>query len=54
MPVKSPLYESDFYAWSREQVELLRAGTLAKADIEHIAEKSTAWAERKSASSSAA
>jgi hypothetical protein len=39
MPVKSRLYESDFYAWSREQAELLRAGKLAEADIEHIAEE---------------
>jgi Domain of unknown function DUF29 len=39
MPVKSRLYESDFYAWSREQAELLRAGKLAAADIEHIAEE---------------
>jgi hypothetical protein len=39
MPVKSTLYDRDFYAWSREQVELLRAGKLAEADIEHIAEE---------------
>lgn len=39
MPVKSPLYDHDFYAWSREQAELLRAGKLAAADIEHIAEE---------------
>jgi hypothetical protein len=39
MPVKSRLYESDFYAWSREQAELLRAGEIDKADIEHIAEE---------------
>lgn len=39
MPVKSPLYDRDFYAWSREQVELLRAGRVAEADIEHIAEE---------------
>ena len=39
MPVKSPLYDRDFYAWSREQVELLRAGKLAEADIENIAEE---------------
>jgi hypothetical protein len=25
MPAKSPLYDRDFYAWSREQAELLRA-----------------------------
>ena len=39
MPVKSPLYDSDFYAWSRQQTELLRAGKLTQADIEHIAEE---------------
>ena len=39
MPVKSPLYDRDFYAWSREQAELLRAGKLVEADIEHIAEE---------------
>jgi hypothetical protein len=39
MPTRSPLYDSDFYAWSREQAELLRAGKLAEADIEHIAEE---------------
>jgi hypothetical protein len=39
MPVKSPLYDQDFYAWSRQQAELLRAGKLAQADIEHIAEE---------------
>jgi len=39
MPTRSPLYDSDFYAWSREQAELLRTGKLAEADIEHIAEE---------------
>jgi hypothetical protein len=39
MPTRSPLYDSDFYAWSREQTELLRAGKLGEADIEHIAEE---------------
>jgi Domain of unknown function DUF29 len=39
MPVKSPLYDRDFYAWSRQQADLLRAGKLAEADIEHIAEE---------------
>jgi hypothetical protein len=39
MSVKSLLYERDFYAWSRQQAELLRAGKLAEADIEHIAEE---------------
>jgi Domain of unknown function DUF29 len=39
MPVKSPLYDSDSYAWSREQAELLHSGKLDKADIDHIAEE---------------
>ncbi len=39
MPVKSPLYDRDFFAWSREQADLLRAGKLTHADIEHIAEE---------------
>ena len=39
MPAKSPLYDRDFFAWSRQQAELLRAGKLAQADIEHIAEE---------------
>ncbi len=39
MPAKSPLYEQDFYAWSRQQADLLRDGRLSEADIEHIAEE---------------
>jgi Domain of unknown function DUF29 len=39
MPAKSPLYENDFYAWSTQQAQLLRAGKLQHADIEHIAEE---------------
>ena len=39
MASKSSLYEQDFYAWSREQAELLRAGKLRQADIDHIAEE---------------
>ncbi len=39
MSAKSPLYDRDFYAWSRQQAELLRAGKLGQADIEHIAEE---------------
>jgi ribosomal protein L29 len=33
------LYDKDFYAWANEQAALLRAGNLAAADIEHIAEE---------------
>lgn len=36
---RSALYESDFCAWAKEQVALLRAGKLAQADIDHIAEE---------------
>jgi len=39
MSAKSPLYEGDFYAWSRQQAELLRAGRLGEADIDRIAEE---------------
>ncbi len=35
----SDLYERDFYAWANQQSDLLRAGKLSKADIEHIAEE---------------
>ena len=39
MPAKTTLYDRDFFAWSLEQAKLLRAGKLAEADIEHIAEE---------------
>ena len=39
MPTKSAFYDSDFFAWSREQADLLRSGKLSEADIEHIAEE---------------
>ncbi len=39
MSAKTSLYDQDFYAWSRQQAELLRAGRLAQADLEHIAEE---------------
>jgi hypothetical protein len=39
MSAKSALYDRDFYAWSKQQAELLRAGELQQADIEHIAEE---------------
>ena len=52
MATRSPLYDSDFYAWSREQADLLRAGKLAQADIDNIAEEIESMGARKSASSS--
>ncbi len=39
MPAKSALYDKDFYAWSNEQAALLRAGRMAQADLENIAEE---------------
>jgi hypothetical protein len=36
---ESQLYDSDFYAWANEQAALLRAGKVAHADIEHIAQE---------------
>ena len=36
---KSHLYDRDFYAWSRQQADFLRAGDFASADIENIAEE---------------
>jgi len=35
----NPLYETDFYAWTRQQSELLRAGRLDQSDIGNIAEE---------------
>ncbi len=37
--MKNSLYDRDFYAWANEQAGLLRAGRLAEADIENIAEE---------------
>jgi hypothetical protein len=37
--MSATLYEADFFAWTREQAALLRAGKLSAADIEHIAEE---------------
>lgn len=33
------LYEKDFYQWANHNADLLSAGELAKADIQHIAEE---------------
>ncbi len=35
----SGLYDTDFYAWANQQVALLRAGDLDRADIANIAEE---------------
>jgi hypothetical protein len=37
--MRNTLYERDFYAWANEQAGLLRAGRLAEADLENIAEE---------------
>jgi len=39
MAVKGAQYGQDFYAWSLEQAELLRAGKANDADIANIAEE---------------
>ncbi len=35
----SDLYNTDFYVWANGQAVMLRAGDLARADVEHIAGK---------------
>ncbi len=39
MSANTSLHDRDFYAWSREQAELLRAGKVGQADLELIAEE---------------
>jgi uncharacterized protein DUF29 len=34
-----PLHERDFYAWSKVQADLLRAGRYAELDLEHLIEE---------------
>jgi hypothetical protein len=38
-PPNTSLHEQDFYAWTQQQSELLRAGKLSEADILSIAEE---------------
>lgn len=40
-PVSSdrPLYEQDFYSWSLDQADKLRAGRYHELDREHLAER---------------
>ena len=33
------IYDEDFYAWSKEQADLLRAGRFAELDLEHLIEE---------------
>jgi hypothetical protein len=35
----SALYEKDYYAWARQNAELLKAGRLTEADIGHLIEE---------------
>lgn len=37
--MRNTLYDRDFYAWANQQAQLLRAGNLADADIDLIAEE---------------
>ena len=39
MPRNSVAYDEDFFAWTREQARLLRAGELADVDVENLAEE---------------
>jgi hypothetical protein len=39
MSKQQNLYEQDFYAWARRNAALLRAGRIAEADCEHLAEE---------------
>jgi hypothetical protein len=38
-PSTDLLYEQDFYAWSKAQADLLRAGRYADLDLEHLIEE---------------
>jgi Domain of unknown function DUF29 len=38
-PPPRPLYERDFYAWSKAQADLLRAGRYAELDLEQLIEE---------------
>lgn len=37
--MSNTLYERDFYAWANQQAALLRAGRLADADVQNVAEE---------------
>jgi hypothetical protein len=38
-PKPSVLYDEDFYAWSRQQADLLRAGSFPELDLDHLIEE---------------
>ena len=35
----SPLHELDFYAWTQQQVDLIKSGNLTDVDFEHVLEE---------------
>ena len=39
MPRNAAAYDNDFFAWTKEQADLLRAGEFARLDIENVAEE---------------
>jgi hypothetical protein len=39
LPSRTALYEQDFYAWTREQASLLRAGRYDELDLKHLTEE---------------
>jgi Domain of unknown function DUF29 len=39
MPRNAAAYDEDFFAWSEEQAQLLRAGEFSQLDVENIAEE---------------
>lgn len=39
MTASAQLYDTDFSAWAMRNAELLRAGRLSEADIDHISEE---------------
>jgi hypothetical protein len=38
-PIPSQLYDQDFYAWSKAQADLLRAGRYSELDLDHLIEE---------------
>jgi hypothetical protein len=37
--MSTAMHDSDFYAWTQRQAELLRAGQLSEVDVEHLIEE---------------
>jgi hypothetical protein len=38
-PPRKPFYDQAFYAWSKAQADLLRAGRYADLDLDHLIEE---------------